>query len=528
MKHTLLLLLCCTIFACSRPNNSFDQEASVPDQVTLIFENPDSNATYYIPGTDSQSVSNVKARQGYPIEAVDDQNILRYYGFDDSKELDTLVIPTKRNVIELKVIFKAIDRLTYFFHKGDTVFFDYKGNKPYVSILNRNEDFTVTNFALYQRDSLYKVDFLAADKFSNYSFTLNAWSQEMAKTGQNIDLESFQEQFKSSQLQELENQYGIQKQFLDSLEFSGVISSNHKNALLTDTYWTLKVANKQASTPERNSAVDRVLKDIEMQLPSLKTKNDSLLQSLSYQKYFRTLPRITYKPGMIKKQGKGSGSSTANYISLYDSVRNSDIFTPSEKLILQYTYVDQILSNPSTFEIENRLKYLIRFKNDFNDSTLFNRLVDKYDIKFEIDDAIRLVDPKGNETDLKSIIAEQNGKVVYVDFWASWCAPCIKEMPGSKALQAELANEDITFIYLSTDRNSKPWANAIDKHKLNSGLHYRILNADNSKAMEELSVQFIPRYMIYNKEGILINKDAPRPSEKEILINEFTKYLGGE
>jgi hypothetical protein len=54
------------------------------------------------------------------------------------------------------------------------------------------------------------------------------------------------------------------------------------------------------------------------------------------------------------------------------------------------------------------------------------------------------------------------------------------------------------------------------------------LNADNSKAMEELSVQFIPRYMIYNKEGILINKDAPRPSEKEILINEFTKYLGGE
>lgn len=182
--------------------------------------------------------------------------------------------------------------------------------------------------------------------------------------------------------------------------------------------------------------------------------------------------------------------------------------------------------NGNTFTIEDRLRYLTKFRNAFSDDALTNKLISKYNIKFEIDDALELIDTKGNKLNLKELIAQHNGKAIYLDFWASWCVPCIKEMPNSQSLQKTLADQNIEFIYLSTDRKEKPWSEAIAKHQLNTGLHYRITNADNSKTMEELAVQFIPRYMIFDKNGKLVNNDAPRPSEQEKLIQEFNRYLG--
>lgn len=91
-----------------------------------------------------------------------------------------------------------------------------------------------------------------------------------------------------------------------------------------------------------------------------------------------------------------------------------------------------------------------------------------------------------------------------------------------------MKNKEIIFLYLSTDRKDAPWKKAIEKHELKSGKHFRIINADNSTSMNELQVQFIPRYMIYDDKGQLVNEDAPRPSNKELLIEEFNRYLSNQ
>lgn len=529
MKHTLSLFLFLIIFSfgCSQKESSLEKKIA-QNQVTLIFKNPERNHIYYIPDTDSQTVTNIKATQGFPIEGIDDQNLLRYYGFDHTLERDTLVIPTKRDLLELKFVYRGIDRLTYHFQNGDSVLIEYIDSRPYATILNRAEDYAVTNYQLLRRDSIHQIDFLPESKFSNYSFTINSWLQENKRTGKSIDLKDFEKKFKSEQIDEMISQIKIDRAYLADLVEEGKLSKAQESAIINDSYWSIRKAFENEKMEFEGNKIQSSLYEIESSDSSLTIRNDSKLSSINYQKYFREIASKTYKPEMLKIETKGSGSRINNYISLYDSVRNSPLFTPSEKLVLQYTYIDQILANPSFFELEDRLVYLTRFKNDFQDTALFNQLVAKYDVKFEIDDNIELIDAAGTETTLESFVANHKGKVIYLDFWASWCGPCIKEIPASKALKSELKDREVEFLYLSTDRRNKAWKEAQEKHQFTGENHYRITNANNSLAMNELNVIFIPHYMIFGKNGELVNNDAPRPSDKDNLLKELNKYLDQE
>ena len=65
----------------------------------------------------------------------------------------------------------------------------------------------------------------------------------------------------------------------------------------------------------------------------------------------------------------------------------------------------------------------------------------------------------------------------------------------------------------------------MEKHDLNEGLHYRITNASTSQGLEDLQIMFIPRYIIYDRTGKLVDKDTYRPSESDALKAELSKYL---
>ncbi|GAB3162670.1 TlpA family protein disulfide reductase [Telluribacter humicola] len=60
-----------------------------------------------------------------------------------------------------------------------------------------------------------------------------------------------------------------------------------------------------------------------------------------------------------------------------------------------------------------------------------------------------LADAKGNKLTLDDIKKRHAGKVIYLDFWASWCAPCRAAMPASAGLREGLKNKQVVFVYLS-------------------------------------------------------------------------------
>lgn len=106
---------------------------------------------------------------------------------------------------------------------------------------------------------------------------------------------------------------------------------------------------------------------------------------------------------------------------------------------------------------------------------------------------------------------------MYVDFWASWCAPCLREMPHSKKLRENAAYKDIVFIYLSIYDKKEPWEAAWEKAELvNQPHNYLILNSKDAPFIKKHKVKSIPRYMIFDKEGQLLNDNAPVPSDKKL------------
>jgi thiol-disulfide isomerase/thioredoxin len=109
---------------------------------------------------------------------------------------------------------------------------------------------------------------------------------------------------------------------------------------------------------------------------------------------------------------------------------------------------------------------------------------------------------------------KNSGKLIYIDIWASWCMPCVAEMPNSKVLQAQLAGKDIVFAYISIDENFSAWKNSQDNLKLNiNASSFLLSNPAKSSLVKQLKINAIPRYLIYSRKGKLLMDNAPRPTD---------------
>lgn len=117
-----------------------------------------------------------------------------------------------------------------------------------------------------------------------------------------------------------------------------------------------------------------------------------------------------------------------------------------------------------------------------------------------------VIDLDGNTVRLSDF----KGQVVYIDFWATWCKPCIEEIPASKALQEHFAKDNVVFLYLSADYEEEELRAMVDKKQL-QGIHAHVRDIDNSP-LKTYMVSEYPTYMLIGKDGQIINHQASRPS----------------
>ena len=192
------------------------------------------------------------------------------------------------------------------------------------------------------------------------------------------------------------------------------------------------------------------------------------------------------------------------------------------------------LLNANSITDEAQVHTLLADVDDF-----ISRFRVKIERRVQVKQALKRGDPSPTFEDYENVaggfssLSDFKGKYVYIDFWTTWCGPCLKEFPALKELESNYANSTITFLYLSLDapevhqndpeKARTAWRNYVKEHEL-GGVHLFTDNDFKSDFVKDYNIDFIPRYVLIDPNGNIVDPDAPRPSSP--LLIELFNELG--
>lgn len=423
---------------------------------------------------------------------------------------DTLVIPCDRNQMEFRHSVNAVDHFDFIFEKGDTVLFSYQNNIPNAAVLNRKASDFEINYDKLLRSNLCKDSFPALIKivhpFMFIRYNVVYVGKEEHASGLAGQISKVISEARLDSKTEIEKE----KHWIDSLYQVKLLSQQKYNWLLANLDW--KRWQEKIFLNEVNK-VDA--------LNYLSGNNDSLLQYHAYRQLI-TFTQSSFYERKVKRI-LTSNSNLPNYNHVYDSILRSPLFSKKSKELLLVETTELIVRNSYATEIN---VHLDKFRNDLQDTSLVSYVIQKYQLKDQLTNDLELENIKGEKTTLFSILKKNKGKVVYIDFWASWCAPCIREFPSSKSLYSKLKKDEVQFIYLSIDDETDLWKKAHVKHQLDNSNSFIVRNRNNSVLLENIKLTTIPRYLLVNKVGEIVMSDAPRPGDKQTfnLLKTWSKH----
>ena len=113
-------------------------------------------------------------------------------------------------------------------------------------------------------------------------------------------------------------------------------------------------------------------------------------------------------------------------------------------------------------------------------------------------------------------LREFKGNVLYLDFWASWCGPCMISLPHTKKIQERYLNAPLKVIYVSVQDNIGSFETTAKRLDLTGTLIY-LDQEESSEILNFLKAEGIPHYVLINKDGVIVEKKAPGPDSGAII-----------
>lgn len=111
-------------------------------------------------------------------------------------------------------------------------------------------------------------------------------------------------------------------------------------------------------------------------------------------------------------------------------------------------------------------------------------------------------------------LADLAGKYVLIDVWATWCGPCLDELPALKELEHKFKDKNIHFVSISCDQDKAVWQKKVNDDKLEG---IQLHSGGDQEFMNAYMISGIPRFILLDREGNILAADMTRPSAPKTL-----------
>ncbi len=166
------------------------------------------------------------------------------------------------------------------------------------------------------------------------------------------------------------------------------------------------------------------------------------------------------------------------------------------------------------------------------DSRVYRQVVDDYEEIFDkvkstsnagkVDSRLGKVPQAERGAFFGALLEEYRGKVVLIDFWATWCVPCKNGMERMASLKAYLKDSSVAFICIAHE--SSPIDDWNELRKKYQGIHYRLEGDEYKELNIRFNIKTIPRLILVDKSGNVVNKNVGHQSNEE-LYKMIKKYM---
>lgn len=501
-KHISIICSLLSLFtACTGQNGDLSKEIDKNNHaVTVVIHNSPRLS-------DTVKISPHMSYQPYGENFIVWKNFHKTTCVPDTDVMDTIIVPVSNDpvLVQYKYGFKRLAQTIA--QAGDELHIYYQKQVPLFRVANRRSAVYDGNLHILLDSVVYgKQSFRAEDMFDSYGF-----ASMLKKEGLILKQES-PSIYGQLVLADLQREQTVIDSLFQLNQLSAAVHAVYTDRILFQQHIIRLQLNQY--TQATAAAIIDSLREVPVGKP------------YSYYTQFCEAYIQKFISGAMPVI-RGTGSIIVDYRKLYDSVKRFTARLDANiRRLLLYKQLEQVAE---TFSFADLRKYLTDFEQTIGDTVLANQIRNTYLLDFEqwqqLSDSVYLLGADKQKTSLDAVLKANLGKVVFVDCWASWCLPCIAAMPHTKNLINQYQTKGLAVLFLSFDKKFEDWQKSSQKNELRYyKYNYLVINPATATYLQKLKVSSLPRYLIFNRKGQLVNANAADAKNK-LTKSEIERLL---